>query len=235
MRRRAAGRHEAPAANPMTPATPVTDAEPTVAETSMKMHRRRALVELAAAPAGFAALVTVSALALAGCASSGRRAGAPALAPEVAANVVLTAVAFLDTPYRHGGTGAPRGGEGRAAATDGFDCSGFTRHVYERSLGLALPRTAWEQAGAPALADVALSELEPADLVFFNTLRRPHSHVGIYIGQGRFIHAPRVGTAVRLEDMRGPAGRYWSERFDGARRAMPGRGPLTQQGQRPPA
>jgi len=158
-------------------------------------------------------LALAGTLGLTGCAGPARRvATAPSLAPEKAANVVLTAMAFLDTPYRRGGNG---GGEG----SEGFDCSGFTRHVYERSLGLTLPRTAWDQARAPALLAVGAAHLQPGDLVFFNTLQKAYSHVGIYIGEGRFVHAPRPGTAVRVEEMQGPQGRYWIQRFDGARRA----------------
>ncbi|MCW5636883.1 MAG: C40 family peptidase, partial [Rubrivivax sp.] len=140
----------------------------------------------------------------------------PPLDPAAAAQVVITAMAFIDTPYQRGGNG---GGDDEPA--DGFDCSGFTRHVYARSLGLALPRTAWDQARAPALGEVGAAHLLPGDLVFFNTLRRAHSHVGIYIGEGRFIHAPRPGARVRVEEMHGTAGRYWVQRFDGARRALP--------------
>lgn len=154
---------------------------------------------------------------LSGCAGTARRvAAAPPLAPEQAANVVLTAMAFLDTPYRHGGNGGGAASEGAA----GFDCSGFTRHVYERSLGLTLPRAAGDQARAPALVEVGAADLQPGDLLFFNTLQKAYSHVGIYVGQGRFIHAPRAGTRVRLEEMQGAAGRYWTQRFDGARRAV---------------
>ena len=174
---------------------------------------------------------------LAGCAGPGRRAAAPAPPPtDKALHVVITAMAFLDVPYRRGGNGGAlangQGGQSAAngtngaeagvarrdVAADGFDCSGFTRHVYERSLGLVLPRTAWDQARAAELLPVALADLQPGDLVFFNTLQRPHSHVGIYVGEGRFIHAPRTGTRVRLEEMQGAAGRYWTQRFDGARR-----------------
>jgi cell wall-associated NlpC family hydrolase len=164
-----------------------------------------------------AALLLAAAAGLAGCAAPARRAaGAPPLAPEKASQVVLTAMAFIDAPYRRGGTGS---NHGAGEASDGFDCSGFTRHVYERSLGLSLPRTAWDQARAPALLEVARVDLQPGDLVFFNTLKRAHSHVGIYIGQGRFVHAPRTGLNVRVEEMQGTQGRYWAERFDGARRA----------------
>lgn len=169
-----------------------------------------------------ASLACAGAFGLAGCAGpAGRVATAPPMAPEKAAHVVLTAMAFLDTPYRRGGNGGGNGGSS-ALAADGFDCSGFTRHVFERSLGLTLPRTAWDQARAPALREVGATDLQPGDLVFFNTLQRAYSHVGIYIGQGRFIHAPRPGTSVRVEEMQGPQGRYWTQRFDGARRAAAG-------------
>jgi cell wall-associated NlpC family hydrolase len=110
-------------------------------------------------------------------------------------------------PYR-------RGGETEA----GFDCSGFTRHIFENSLGLVLPRRAEEQARAPGLFAVKRDDLKPGDLVFFNTLRRTFSHVGIYIGEGKFIHAPRPGGEVRVEDM---SESYWARRFTGARRTPP--------------
>lgn len=188
------------------------------------------------APALLAASLALGgAFALAGCAGPARRvAAAPPLAPEQAANIVLTAMAFLDTPYRRGGNGNGNrndagGGAGAGVAAvaavaggespDGFDCSGFTRHVYERSLGLVLPRAAADQARAPGLVEVGSADLQPGDLLFFNTLQKAYSHVGIYVGQGRFIHAPRAGTSVRLEQMQGAPGRYWTQRFDGARRA----------------
>jgi cell wall-associated NlpC family hydrolase len=119
--------------------------------------------------------------------------------------VLLVAMNYLDVPYRRGGT----------AEDQGFDCSGFTRHVFAQSLGVALPRRADEQAGAAGFVRVRRAELAPGDLVFFNTLRRTFSHVGIYMGEGRFIHAPKPGAAVRVEDMRLP---YWTSRFTGARR-----------------
>jgi cell wall-associated NlpC family hydrolase len=109
-------------------------------------------------------------------------------------------------PYR-------RGGQSRE---QGFDCSGFTRHVFENSVGLILPRRAIEQANSPDLVPVSRAELKPGDLVFFNTLRHTFSHVGIYIGDNKFIHSPRAGGEVRVEDIRLD---YWQARFDGARRA----------------
>lgn len=127
-------------------------------------------------------------------------------ASDMASELVLSAMNFLGVPYRRGGT----------SAQAGFDCSGFTRHVFENSVGLILPRRASEQANSPDLIPVQKSELKPGDLVFFNTLRHTFSHVGIYIGDDKFIHSPRAGGQVRVEDMRQA---YWQQRFDGARRA----------------
>ena len=125
---------------------------------------------------------------------------------DKASDMVLAAMNFLGVRYRRGGT----------TAEDGFDCSGFTRHIFENSLGLVLPRRADEQASAPGLVRVKRDELKPGDLVFFNTLKRTFSHVGIYIGDNKFIHSPRAGSEVRIEDMRAS---YWVKRFNGARRA----------------
>jgi cell wall-associated NlpC family hydrolase len=127
---------------------------------------------------------------------------------DKASEMVLTAMNFLGVPYRRGGNNSE----------DGFDCSGFTRHVFEMSLGLVLPRRADEQARAPGMFQVKRDELKPGDLVFFNTLKRTFSHVGIYVGDGKFIHAPRTGSEVRVEDMRLA---YWTKRYNGARRAAP--------------
>lgn len=127
-------------------------------------------------------------------------------ATDMASDLVLSAMDFLGVRYRMGGT----------SRETGFDCSGFTRHVFEHSVGLILPRRAIEQANSPDLVPVKQSELKPGDLVFFNTLRHTFSHVGIYIGDNKFIHSPRAGGQVRVEDMRQS---YWQQRFDGARRA----------------
>jgi cell wall-associated NlpC family hydrolase len=128
-------------------------------------------------------------------------------AADWTSDLVLSAMNFLGVRYRHGGN----------SADEGFDCSGFTRHVFEASIGLVLPRRANEQAKATALEPVKRDQLKPGDLVFFNTLRAAFSHVGIYVGDGKFIHAPRTGGEVRVEDMRVA---YWSKRFNGARRAV---------------
>jgi cell wall-associated NlpC family hydrolase len=143
-------------------------------------------------------------------------AGNPLTSPAVLADrvrdrttdMVLTAMNFLGVPYKRGGS----------SESAGFDCSGFTRHIFEMSLGLVLPRRVDQQASAPGLTPVPRDELQPGDLVFFNTLKRTFSHVGIYIGEGKFIHSPRPGGEVRVEEM-GLA--YWRKRFTGARRAEP--------------
>jgi len=109
----------------------------------------------------------------------------------------------LGTRYRYGG---------RSPET-GFDCSGLIAHVFEQAWGKPLPRTAREQSriGTP----VRRRDLVPGDLVFYNTRNQPHSHVGMYIGNGRFIHAPKPGARVRIERVDTP---YWKTRFNGARR-----------------
>ena len=120
-----------------------------------------------------------------------------------ASDVVFNAMGKLDVPYRLGGN----------TRETGFDCSGLVHAVYEQTLGLVLPRRAAEQAHSTQKIDK--DELKPGDLVFFNTMRRSFSHVGIYIGDNKFIHAPRTGSRVRVENMNI---KYWQSRFDGARR-----------------
>jgi hypothetical protein len=120
-----------------------------------------------------------------------------------ASQLVVGALGFLGVPYRRGGS----------SVEAGFDCSGFVRAIYQQTAGLLLPRKASEQAAATEKIDK--TELKPGDLVFFNTMRRAFSHVGIYVGNGKFIHAPKPGGEVRVEDM---GVSYWAKRFDGARR-----------------
>lgn len=119
--------------------------------------------------------------------------------------LVLHALGFLGVPYRRGGN----------SVETGFDCSGFVRAIYEQTVGLVLPRKADDQAAATQVID--RQDLQPGDLVFFNTMRRAFSHVGIYVGEGKFIHSPKPGQQVRVEDM---SGSYWHRRFDGARRVI---------------
>ena len=123
---------------------------------------------------------------------------------EKASELVMNAMGFLGVPYMRGGS----------SAETGFDCSGFVRAMYQQTVGLILPRRADQQAAATTTIDK--SELRPGDLVFFNTMRRTFSHVGIYIGDNKFIHSPRAGGHVRVEDMRQS---YWQQRYNGARRA----------------
>lgn len=120
--------------------------------------------------------------------------------------LVVTAMGFLGVPYRRGGN---------SAETGGFDCSGFVKAIYEQTVGLMLPRRAEQQAAATKAVDK--QDLQPGDLVFFNTMRRTFSHVGIYVGEGKFIHSPKPGAEVRVENM---SANYWQRRFDGARRVL---------------
>jgi cell wall-associated NlpC family hydrolase len=118
-------------------------------------------------------------------------------------NVVDQAMTMLGVPYRFGG----------ASPESGIDCSGFVGNVFREGLGLILPRTSAEMSKAGESID--RKELKPGDLVFFNTMRRAFSHVGIYLGNGQFIHAPRAGGRVRVDDL---SESYWHKRFNGARR-----------------
>ncbi|MBC7648299.1 MAG: C40 family peptidase [Vitreoscilla sp.] len=122
-----------------------------------------------------------------------------------ASELVVNAIGFLGVPYKRGGN----------TVETGFDCSGFVRSMYEQTVGLILPRRAEQQAAVTQNIDK--SELKPGDLVFFNTMRRAFSHVGIYVGEGRFIHSPKPGAEVRVESM---SVDYWARRFDGARRVQ---------------
>ena len=122
-----------------------------------------------------------------------------------ASELVVNAMGYLGVPYKRGGN-----------SSAGFDCSGFVRAMYENTLGLVLPHNAKAQAAATEKID--RSDLQPGDLVFYNTLRKAFSHVGIYIGEGKFIHSPRSGGEVRIENMNDA---YWVKRFNGARRVNP--------------
>jgi cell wall-associated NlpC family hydrolase len=122
---------------------------------------------------------------------------------NTASELVINAMGFLGVPYKFGGN----------SAEGGFDCSGFVKAIFQQTIGHVLPRRAVEQAAATQTIDK--TELQPGDLVFFNTLKSAFSHVGIYVGDNKFIHSPRSGSVVRVEDMRVT---YWSSRFDGARR-----------------
>jgi len=129
--------------------------------------------------------------------------GAPQTVRDRAATLVVNALGFIGVKYRRGGN----------VPETGFDCSGLVRYVFHDAWGLDLPRRA-EQISHIG-ARVGKDQLQPGDLVFYNTLRKTVSHVGIYLGDGQFIHAPSRGEEVRVEDMNQP---YWTKRFSGARR-----------------
>jgi len=118
-------------------------------------------------------------------------------------DVALYALSLADTPYRYGGT----------SRDNGFDCSGFVQYVYLNTLKIKLPRTSTEMSrlGEPLNA----AQLRPGDLVFFNTRRQPFSHVGIYVGEQRFVHSPSSGKAIMMASM---DEKYWRSRYNGARR-----------------
>lgn len=120
-------------------------------------------------------------------------------------DIVVRALALIDTPYRYGGS----------TPASGFDCSGLVRYVYHSVAGRQLPRRSEEMGKLGET--ITRSQLEPGDLVFFNTLARAYSHVAIYIGDGRFLHAPARGGRVRIE---GLDDGYWRARFNGARRLL---------------
>ncbi|MDQ8033056.1 hypothetical protein CEG14_07085 [Bordetella genomosp. 1] len=117
--------------------------------------------------------------------------------------LVAEALNQLGVRYRFGGN----------SPDTGFDCSGLVAYSVERSLGVKMPRNSAEMARTATA--IEKNDLRPGDLVFFNTLGRRYSHVGIYMGDNRFVHSPSAGGVVRVENM---TVAYWSKRFNGARR-----------------
>ncbi|KNE75975.1 Lipoprotein spr precursor [Candidatus Burkholderia crenata] len=120
-----------------------------------------------------------------------------------AGDVVVGALNMIGVRYRWGGN----------TPDSGLDCSGFVRYVFQDTLGMTLPRRAEEMSRVGE--KVRVSELKPGDLVFFNTMRRSFSHVGIYIGDNKFVHSPSTGSTIRVDDMDNS---YWEKRYTGARR-----------------
>ncbi len=118
-------------------------------------------------------------------------------------DVVRHALGYVGIPYRYGGN----------SAETGFDCSGLVWRVYRQATGITLPRDTYG-ISRTGIA-IRSRELAPGDLVFFNTARRPYSHVGIYLGGDRFVHAPSSGGKVSVSRL---SNRYWRHRFDGGRR-----------------
>jgi cell wall-associated NlpC family hydrolase len=159
-------------------------------------------------------LVCAAALLLAACAGApaSRNAGLPRTPGKTMTDpsagleeISIQAMSLVGTPYRYGGN----------TPDSGFDCSGLVRYVVARAANVNLPRTT-EAMGTRGSA-LDRSEVASGDLVFFNTTGRANSHVGIYVGQNRFVHAPSSGGTVRLEDM---GKSYWASRYNGARRVV---------------
>lgn len=120
-----------------------------------------------------------------------------------ASQLAMQAVSMLGIHYKYGGSNPE----------NGLDCSGLVRYVYKEALGTDLPRTSAQISHVGQRVDP--HDLRPGDLVFYNTLRRGFSHVGIYLGDNKFIHSPSAGGQVRIESMDLS---YWKRRFNGARR-----------------
>jgi cell wall-associated NlpC family hydrolase len=123
------------------------------------------------------------------------------------AQPLLKALSLLGTPYKFGGNNPEKG----------LDCSGFVKHVYKETADISLPRSAAEMSEQGE--QVAKSDLKPGDLVFFNTRKKPNSHVGIYAGDGTFVHASSSRTKEVTVSNIGE--KYWASRFNGARRVLP--------------
>jgi cell wall-associated NlpC family hydrolase len=125
---------------------------------------------------------------------------------DTAQEILINALSLTGVKYKYGGK----------SPETGFDCSGFVRYVFQEAANLTLPH------GARAISQlghaIPVEQLQPGDLVFFNTLKSAFSHVGIYLGDGRFIHAPSSGGGIHVVDMNES---YWAKRFNGARRLPP--------------
>lgn len=123
--------------------------------------------------------------------------------PAWSREVIMSALSLKGTPYKYGGS----------SPQTGFDCSGFVQYVFKQSVNLSLPRNTFAQSQIGKA--VAKQDLQAGDLVFFNTVKNAISHVGIYVGDNRFIHAPNAKGQVRIESMEKG---YWAQKFSGAQR-----------------
>lgn len=150
-------------------------------------------------------LVTLAMIALLGACAGGKNPGNGITPPESGSEIAVRAMSMIGKPYRWGG----------ADPVAGFDCSGLVHYVYQDALGIRLPRTARQMSERGNR--ISKSRLQPGDLVFFNTVGRRYSHVGIYVGNGRFVHSPSRGKTIRLARL---DNRYWRSRFNGARRPL---------------
>ena len=164
-------------------------------------------------PASAAALLA-AALVLAGCASAPPGSGrAPApisrLSPEQSSDIAIHALGLVGTPYRWGGN----------TPDSGFDCSGLIGFVFRDAAGISLPRTTRELIVMRA-QDVSEQNLQTGDLLFFATGGGSQvSHAGIYVGEGRFVHAPQTGGTVKLDTL---SKAYWQNAYLSAKRVLPG-------------
>lgn len=155
-------------------------------------------------------LAIATVLILAACSSSAPRSVAPTkpitqaapLGSEKGVDVVLYALGLVDTGYRFGGKNPEAG----------LDCSGMVSHIYQTAVGLKVSGNAADIARQAR--PIELHALRPGDLVFFNTSKRPFSHVGIYIGESRFVHAPSNNGKVRIDRL---GDRYYAQRYEAAR------------------
>lgn len=169
------------------------------------------------------AVLIVALAFLAGCASAPRKpqptfkashstlADLPARAPSPASaaeanDILFRAIALVGTPYRWGGN-TPAGG---------FDCSGLVDYIYQTAIGRRLPRNSRDMAAMDGHTVQRMTQLASGDLVFFAS-SGDISHVGVYVGKGRFVHAPNSGGTVRLDDIDGP---YWREHFAYGKRLL---------------
>ncbi|WP_449427939.1 C40 family peptidase [Rhodanobacter umsongensis] len=173
--------------------------------------------------AGALGLLGIALLLLAGCASSPRRhestykpshsalADLPPQAPsaasaQVANDVLFRAMALVGTPYKWGGN----------TPESGFDCSGLVDYIYRHAADILLPHSSRAMADMQGRKIRRMTELASGDLVFFGN-RGGVDHVGVYVGQGRFVHAPNSGGTVRLDDIDGP---YWVDHFEYGKRLL---------------
>ena len=180
----------------------------------------RLAIALAAALVLAALVASPRARAQEAAANEAARAASPVAAPAAMPAAVASAASdgMPEVVERALGLIGIRYRRGSASVESGFDCSGLVGYVFSAVMGLTLPRTSYEIARLGT--EVARGDLKPGDLVFFNTMQRSFSHVGIYLGDDKFLHAPRTGYRVRIEDM---TGAYWVARFNGARRLESGR------------
>jgi cell wall-associated NlpC family hydrolase len=209
---------DAPVVLPEKPVSPQVDA--VVATSAPEQSHLRLALEMLASHAYHWARHPLQALETSGNAAAGPRAAAE-LANDIAQegqyaetesysdsnswlsprSMVVSALRFIGAPYRWGGM----------SPASGFDCSGFVKYILAK-FDIQVPRTSYAQAAE--LRKVSRVNLRPGDLVFFDTMHRPYSHVGIYIGHQHFVSAQTPSTGVQVASLNDP---YWAAHFDGAR------------------